>query len=62
MKFYQEIDTALKSYEEFKPYHPRKIEWITNRIYWCWKWKKITREQMEELAMRATNILEDNLQ
>lgn len=61
MKFYKEIDTALKSYEEFKPYHSRKIEWITDRIYWCWKWKKITREQMEELAMRATNILEGNL-
>ena len=61
MKFYQEIDTALKSYEEFKPYHFRKIEWITDRIYWCWKWKKITREQMEELTMRAINILEGNL-
>ena len=61
MKFYQEIDTALKSYEEFKPYHSRKIEWITDRICWCWKWKKITREQMEELTMRATNILEGNL-
>ena len=61
MKFYQEIDAALRSYEEFKPYHSRNIEWITDRIYWCWKWKKITREQMEELAMRATNILEGNL-
>ena len=55
MKFYQEIDTALKSY------HSHKIDWITDRICWCWKWKKITREQMEELAMRATNILEGNL-
>lgn len=61
MNYYQEIDAALKSYEEFKPYHPHKIEWITDRIWWCWKWKKITQKQMEELAIRATNILENNL-
>ena len=61
MKFYQEIDTALKFYEEYKPYHSHSIEWITDRICWCWKWRKITQEQMEELAMRATDILEGNL-
>lgn len=61
MKFYKEIDVALKSYEEFKPYHTRDIDWICNRISWCWKWRKITQKQMEELAMRATNILEGNL-
>ena len=61
MKFYKEIDKALKTYEEFLPYHTRDIHWICDRIAWCWKWKKITREQMEELSMRATNILEGNL-
>ena len=60
MKFYQEIDTALKSYEEFKPYHSRKIEWITNRIVWCWKWKKISKEQMKELTTRTIKVLENN--
>ena len=61
MKFYEEIDKALKSYEEFKPYHSRKIEWITDRITWCWKWRKITRSQMEELTERAIKILEGDL-
>lgn len=56
MKYYKEIDEALKSYEENKPFHPKKMEWISNRITWCWKWRKITREQMEELADRATVI------
>ena len=28
-KFYDEIDKALKSYEEFKPYHTKSLAWIT---------------------------------
>ncbi len=56
--FYKEIDTALKSYEDFKPYHVRDIDWICNRIGWCWKWKKISQSQMEELSNRAVLILE----
>ena len=56
--FYKEIDTALKSYENFKPCHERDIDWIYHRIDWCWKWKKITKSQMEELAIRATKILD----
>ena len=44
-KFYSEIDKALQSYENYKPYHPYKIEWISNRISWGWKWRKITKSQ-----------------
>ena len=58
MKYYNEIDKALKSYENFKPYHEKNIDWICNRIDWCWKWRKITEKQMEELAARATAILD----
>lgn len=57
-KFYDEINKALLSYEEYRNYHPRKISWITDRIYWCWKWKKISKEQMEELCDRAIIIME----
>lgn len=56
--YYKQIDEALKSYEEFRPYHRFKIEWICNRIDWAWKFRRITREQMEELADRATYVLE----
>ena len=59
-KFYSEIDKALQSYETYKSYHIYNIDWITNRISWCWKWKKITREQMEELCDRAIKVLERN--
>lgn len=58
MKYYKEIDSALKSYENFKPYHEKDIDWICNRIDWCWKWKKITEAQMKELAERAINVLD----
>ncbi len=57
-KFYDEIDKALQSYEDYKPYHTRKIEWISDRICWCWKWRKITKEQMEELCDRVIKVLE----
>ena len=57
-KFYNEIDEALQPYENYKPYHTRDIEWISNRISWCWKWRKITKEQMEELCDRVIKVLE----
>ena len=59
-KFYSEIDKALQSYENYKPYHTHNIEWISNRISWCWKWRKITKEQMEKLCDRVIKVLEGN--
>ena len=56
--YYKEIDEALISYENNKPYHTRNIDWICNRIDWCWKFKHITEKQIEELANRACKVLE----
>lgn len=58
-KFYKEIDKVLVEYEENKPYHSRGMSWVSDRIEWCWKWRKITRDQMEELADRATAIFNE---
>lgn len=55
--YYSEIDKALKSYEEYKPYHQYSIDWITDRIDWCWKFKKITEDQMTELADRIIKVM-----
>lgn len=55
--YYSEIIQALQPYEEFKPYHTHSIDWICNRIDWCWKWKKITREEMEELVDRICEVM-----
>lgn len=59
--YYKEIDDVLIEYENYKPWHTRNIDWACDRIEWCWKWKKITREQMEELTNRAIAIYGENL-
>lgn len=59
--YYKEIDDVLTEYENYKPWHTRNIDWACDRIEWCWKWKKITREQMEELTDRAIAIYGENL-
>lgn len=54
--YYDEINEVVSSYEEFKPYHTKDINWAANRVEWCYKWRKITQEQMEELADRICFI------
>lgn len=58
--YYAEINKVVTEYENHKPYHTRNIEWAANRVDWAWKWKKITKEQMEELADRITVIFNEN--
>ena len=58
MRYYNEIDEALKSYEEYKSYHTKSIDWICNRIDWCWKWRKITEAQLIELTDRIMLVME----
>lgn len=58
-KFYNQINEALISYEEYKPHHIKDIDWICNRIDWCWKWKKISHDQMEELTDRICKVMEN---
>ena len=58
--YYEEINKELKTYEEYKSYHTKSMEWISDKICWAWKWRKITKEQMEELADRVTAYYEEN--
>lgn len=55
--YYQEINRALLEYENFKPWQQHPIYWICDRIDWCWKFRHITKKQMEEFAERACIIL-----
>lgn len=55
--YYKEIDQALKSFEDYKPYHIKSIDWICDRIDWCWKFRHITEKQMNELADRAILVM-----
>ena len=56
-KYYEQINNALLSYENHKPYHDKTLDWICDRIDWTWKWRKISEDEMIELAERTTNIL-----
>ena len=56
-KYYVQINNALVSYEDRKPYHTHNIDWICDRIDWAWKWRKISEKEMVELAERATKVL-----
>ena len=59
MKYYEQINKAIQDYEQGKSWHDKNIEWICNRIDWCWKWRKITEEQKNELADRICKVMED---
>lgn len=55
--YYKEIDTALRRLEEGK-YADKSIDWVIDRINWCFHWKKIGSDQMNELADRVIKYLE----
>lgn len=55
--FYAEIDDELTRLE-LGQYAPRGISWCTNRIDWCWKFRHITRSQMESLCDRIIAVME----
>ena len=59
-KYYKQINDALSSYENHKPWHDKSMDWICDRIDWAWKWRKITKEEMTELVERAVNILKED--
>ena len=59
--FYSQINDALIAYEDYRPYKPYPIDWICNRIDWCWKWKKITAQQKDELCDRIIKVMEDRI-
>ena len=58
--YYSEIDKALSRFEQSK-YPLHSIDWCANRIDWCWKWRKITHEQMVSLANRVIAINESSI-
>ena len=60
-KIEKQIDKALQEYEDFAPYPQHNIEWITNRIDWAWKWRKISKELMESFCDRAIKIIEGGI-
>lgn len=58
--YYADIDKALTRLEQGK-YAIHSIDWCISRIDWAWKWRKITKEQMEELSDRCCTLLDTEL-
>lgn len=54
--YYSQIDSWLRQYEA-KGNGDQKLSKISDKISWCWKWKKITEKQMEELCDRFLEVL-----
>ena len=56
--YYAQLNRWVSQYE--KPgFKEVSSDIITNKICWCWKFRKITREQMEELCDRMTEAFYD---
>ena len=53
--YYAEIDKAISRFENGQ-YPIRKASWITDRIAWCFRFGKISRKQMAQLADRMIAV------
>ena len=53
---YEKIDAAIRKYEEYRSGRS-KISWITDRIAWAYRFKRITEEQMTNLCNRVIDVL-----
>ena len=61
MTVYQKIDKALKQHENHK-YAERSLDSIADYIAWAWKWRKITKEEMENAADRVFALYDIELE
>lgn len=59
--FYQELDKRIQDYEKGPTNRSADLYQIAYKIDWCWKFKKITEKQMNELCDRVTNIFENKI-
>ena len=57
MTVYEKIDKVLKQHEQHK-YSERSLDSISSYIDWAWKWRRITREEMEDVADRVCALYE----
>ncbi len=55
MTVYEKIDRVLKQHESYK-YCERSLDSIADYIDWAWKWRKISREEMENAADRVCEL------
>ncbi len=58
MTVYEKIDRALTQHEKHR-YYERSLESIANYIDWAWKFRKISRSEMESAVDRICKLFEE---
>lgn len=58
--WYEELDREVKI-QEGNGYKFHDIHWVCDRIDWCWQFRKITEEQMEELVDRVCEVMDSEV-
>lgn len=61
MTVYEKIDRVLKQHENYK-YCERSLDSIADYIGWAWKWRKISKEEMENAADRVCALYDRELE
>lgn len=60
--FYAELDNKINAWEKFLPSrHIYDLNAIADKIAWCYKFRKITHEQMEDLCSRLTKLFDEKV-
>lgn len=55
--YYAQINAWLEQYE-IKGNGDQKLSVISDKISWCWKWKKLTKSEVDELCNRFVEVLQ----
>lgn len=58
--YYAQLNRWVSQYEKYD-FSEVSSDIITDKICWCWKFRKITKEQMEELCDRMTKAFYDKI-
>ena len=61
MTVYEKIDRWISQHENHK-YSDRSLDSIADYIGWAWKWKKISKEEMESAADRVCKLFDAQLE
>ena len=61
MTVYEKINHVLRQHEKHG-YAERSLDSLADYINWAWKWRKITREEMESAADRVCALYDVELE
>lgn len=57
--YFNKINKAILEYENYRPCKQHTIQYITDYIVWAYKFKHITKKEMEGFCDRMIKIIEE---